>query len=511
MERVEPPVETREKPARERPANPRRPIVALFAIGVALITALSFVPYTILPFQQAGQPLAVVLPPGARNESHASAKATAFAPVAPVAPSFDAAAWYASRGEEPEKHGVLIASLDGQRVYASHNANTPFNPASLVKLATTLVALRRLGVNHRFETRVYADGQVDHAGTLRGRLYIASEDPTFGDAAAALIARELRARGIKSVGDGIFVSPNFSFNFSESPDDSARYAARVMNLGQLKEEKNRKGAGGEKNARSAESARERERREAKAEAQKKERTRQAVAEVDEELAENERSEKNRLEEKASENKFVADPPPTQPLFVLHSHPLRDVLLYMNAHSSNFIATRIGALVGGAPGVQSFLINEIGIPSEQVTLSTTSGLDFNRMTPVALHAVIRALHEETQRQGLKLEDVMPIVSSDYGTLRHRLRETALAGAAVGKTGTLAHDDGGMASIAGVVFTQNAGMILFALLDQGHMVWQNRQFEEQLLAEVITTQAQPAPLPLETPRRLLPQTNLQIEQK
>ncbi|MGH9902091.1 MAG: hypothetical protein ACRD68_09805, partial [Pyrinomonadaceae bacterium] len=87
---------------------------------------------------------------------------------------------------------------------------------------------------------------------------------------------------------------------------------------------------------------------------------------------------------------------------------------------------------------------------------------------------------------------------------------LEGAAVGKTGTLtAEVDGGMASLGGVVYTEKAGMFVFAILDRGNRIAENREMEDQLLVEAITTQYAPAPVPAETPRRLLPQSNLRIE--
>src|SRR3712207_802206 len=61
--------------------------------------------------------------------------------------------------------------------------------------------------------------------------------------------------------------------------------------------------------------------------------------------------------------------------------------------------------------------------------------------------------------------MPVASDDYGTLRRRLVGTPLESAVVGKTGTLVHDDGGMASLGGVVYTQRAGKVCFVMLSQG----------------------------------------------
>jgi D-alanyl-D-alanine carboxypeptidase/D-alanyl-D-alanine-endopeptidase (penicillin-binding protein 4) len=203
-------------------------------------------------------------------------------------------------------------------------------------------------------------------------------------------------------------------------------------------------------------------------------------------------------------------PSSNRLFVFDSYPLRDVLLYMNARSSNFIAERIGALVGGAPAVQQFLQDELKLPTSQVTIERVSGREHNRMTPRGLLTVIRALVEEAARHNLQPEDIMPVASDDSGTLRRRLAGTGLEGAVVGKTGTLTSEvDGGMASLAGIVYTEDKGMIVFAILDQGNRIWDNRQMEDQLLAEIIKSQATPIIIAGSTRRQLLPASNLQIE--
>ncbi|MEJ7709916.1 MAG: D-alanyl-D-alanine carboxypeptidase [Pyrinomonadaceae bacterium] len=92
---------------------------------------------------------------------------------------------------------MLIETLDRRKIMASLNPDAVYNPASITKLATTLAALKNLGADYRFETRVFAEGEIDKAGTLRGALHVSGADPTFGDMAAALIAGELKVRGIK--------------------------------------------------------------------------------------------------------------------------------------------------------------------------------------------------------------------------------------------------------------------------------------------------------------------------
>ena len=209
---------------------------------------------------------------------------------------------------------------------------------------------------------------------------------------------------------------------------------------------------------------------------------------------------------------MTEPPAGKPSFVLYSYPLREILLYMNAHSSNFVAERLGALVGGPEGIRQYLVQELRIPSEQVVLATASGLEVNRLTPRGLVAVIRALDQEATRQGLKLEDLMAVASDDRGTLRKRLVGTPLESAVVGKTGTLVHDDGGMSSLGGVVHTQKAGKVCFVILNQGSEVAESKSMTDQLLVQVILTRDLPAPIPMpEKPRSMLDRTALVVEDK
>jgi D-alanyl-D-alanine carboxypeptidase len=65
--------------------------------------------------------------------------------------------------------GVLIETLDG-KVVSSQAENEQFNPASTMKLATALVALRTLGPEHRFATGVWTDGVLDKTtGVINGK------------------------------------------------------------------------------------------------------------------------------------------------------------------------------------------------------------------------------------------------------------------------------------------------------------------------------------------------------
>lgn len=75
-----------------------------------------------------------------------------------------------------KNYGVQIFSLDHQETVYSHKSDQQFIPASNVKLVTTAVALKTLGPDYRFLTRLYSAGRVE-GGVLHGDLYIKG----FGD------------------------------------------------------------------------------------------------------------------------------------------------------------------------------------------------------------------------------------------------------------------------------------------------------------------------------------------
>ncbi len=412
--------------------NSRKPIYAMLAVGVALVTTLTLIPYS-LTLQRWKQQVV--------STFAAAPEPAQIAPHQAPQPAFDVAAWYGAREEKPEEHGVLIESFDGARVFAAHNADAQFNPASLIKLATSLVALKTLGADFRFQTRVLLDGRIDNKGVLQGQLSVSGHDPTFGDYGANLIAEELRARGIKSINGSLVVSPDFIFNFSDKPEESGERLSKALKLQKPP----------------------------------------AVS--------------------------VAEDSSGESLLTLNSNSLRDVLLYMNARSSNFIAEKIGALIGGASAVERYLVEQLKLPQAEVSISTVTGREHNRMTPRGVLTVIRALVEEAKRNGLEATDILPVVGDDAGTLRRRFVGTNLDRAVVGKTGTLtAEVDGGMTSLAGIVYTTD-GAVVFAILDQGNRISDNRQLEEELLVEIITGQATPQAVAGPTPRRLLPSANIQ----
>lgn len=87
-----------------------------------------------------------------------------------------------SEAPYPNAHwGLLFVDLkDGEVVY-EHNRHKLFAPASVTKVFSVSAALDGLGADYRFKTPVFARGEIDADGKLKGDLVLrASGDPTLG-------------------------------------------------------------------------------------------------------------------------------------------------------------------------------------------------------------------------------------------------------------------------------------------------------------------------------------------
>src|SRR5579871_4593475 len=64
--------------------------------------------------------------------------------------------------------GLLVADLSSGDVLYERNADKLFAPASTTKLYSVAAALDALGSDYRFETPIYARGDLNSAGELDG-------------------------------------------------------------------------------------------------------------------------------------------------------------------------------------------------------------------------------------------------------------------------------------------------------------------------------------------------------
>ncbi len=94
---------------------------------------------------------------------------------------------------------IAVADVRSGEFLEGVNATTGQPPASVSKALTALYALEALGAEHRFQTRIMADGPIQN-GVLKGDLILAGGgDPTLDTDGLADLAARLKEAGVREV------------------------------------------------------------------------------------------------------------------------------------------------------------------------------------------------------------------------------------------------------------------------------------------------------------------------
>jgi len=338
-----------------------------------------------------------------------------------------------NRGHSPDDQGVIVETLDHTQALAEHNADLTFNPASVMKLATSLVALAKFGPDYRYRTNFLADGSIDQTThTLDGDLVVeANADPVFSLYDAQDVATQLSQLGIARVKGTLRITGPFyyfanGYHSNLSPETSAGKLRAA--LGQR-------------------------------------------IKIEGETTFGEKSGKVLLSH--------------------YSDPLAEILLFQNAHSSNAIAEVVGVSLGGPQAIQDYLIKKFDLSESEIFVGRASGLDFNRITPRATLKILLALVEVLKDHSLKPENVMAVAGIDSGTLRTRLAAIDVRASVVAKTGTLVSIDNGVSTLVGLAYTKDRGPLLFAVFNSGGNVNAYRKLQDQFIQRVIAEEGGAVP--------------------
>lgn len=351
--------------------------------------------------------------------------------------------------------GILVETLDGQTVM-EQLGNIGFNPASAVKLATALAALRTFGPAHRFTTAVWTNGTIDKAtGTINGDLIISGRDPSFHYEHAVMLARELNRIGIRTVTGDLIVAPRFTMNFSVNAQRSGDELYDTLDATR----------------------------------------RPAVATrawMDERMALGDTASLQSVPSVAVMGAVYVDSVPkgARPVLTHNSSKLVDVLKVLLCYSNNFMAERIGDTLGGPEGVRRVAIRDAGVNPSEITLATTSGLGVNRVTPRAMMKIFRALREELAKSNLSPSDIMPVAGIDPGTLHKRYTSYPSRGSVVAKTGTLIRTDGGASALVGQMKTARGETLLFVIFNMHGSFLRFREAQDAIVTQVQNQRGGPA---------------------
>jgi D-alanyl-D-alanine carboxypeptidase/D-alanyl-D-alanine-endopeptidase (penicillin-binding protein 4) len=336
-----------------------------------------------------------------------------------------------AEGRDTRRHGVYVESLETGEPLATFNEDVGYNPASVVKLATTLAALERLGPNQKFHTDFLTPGEIDRGtGTLSGDLILFSgRDPAFLASDAKRVGDSFKRLGVQRVDGALVVVGNFNCNFKSDNQESAEIFLKHCGL--------------------------------------------------------EFRDPLRLEPDGS--------PRGRLRVSVESDSLLHIVQYLNAHSVNSIADLLAAHVGGTEDVKRILVGKVGLQPDAVRISRGSGLEVNRMTPRDTVRVLRALFARLKQYNLDPQAVMAIAGVDSGTLARRFTEKEFAGSIIAKTGTLYTTDTGVAALAGVMHTKDRGDLLFAIYNgaEYRRIKHLRDGQDEFLKELMNEFGGPAP--------------------
>jgi D-alanyl-D-alanine carboxypeptidase/D-alanyl-D-alanine-endopeptidase (penicillin-binding protein 4) len=312
------------------------------------------------------------------------------------------------------------------------------NPASLVKVGTSLWALESLGPEHRYRTVFGIDGEWNkRTGRLVGSLVVQGwGDPDFQPENVFLVARQLNRLRLFRVEGWLRIDGDFWIGWENGaadrvldPEDRAQRMGRRLR--------------------------------AVFDPRRWDESTRAAWEAMCERRGWDASDPPRLEIVGSV--LSGMPEDWGPVVVHRSNPLPVLMRRFNVYSNNDII-RVAENLGGPVGLESFLERRLGIAPDALELETASGEERNRLTTRTGVRLMRAFVETAGRLGLAPGDLLPVIGCDPGSTDRKFPKLALpqrAGSVVVKTGTLINTDGGVAVVGGVFSTPTNEIVLFCI--------------------------------------------------
>jgi D-alanyl-D-alanine carboxypeptidase/D-alanyl-D-alanine-endopeptidase (penicillin-binding protein 4) len=327
-------------------------------------------------------------------------------------------------------------TLGGEEV-ASQGADLPFNPASLVKVGTTLWALESLGRDHRYDTRFGIDGDWQPAsGRVVGSLVVdGGGDPDFQPENLFLVARRLNEMGVRRVEGWLRVDDDFWIGWENGHEHAVDAAERAHTMGRRVRQmldprrwdrSTRASWNGLCERRGWDSTR-----------------------------------PPRVEIVGTVEAGV--PADWTPLLTHRSNPLPVLLRRFNVYSNNDII-RIAEGLGGADELEAYLVERLGDPPAVIELETASGERINRLTARSGVRLVRAFLETAAGDGLSPSKLLPVIGCDPGSTDRKfpaLARTERAGSVTVKTGTLTETDGGVAVLGGLYTSSAREIVIFCV--------------------------------------------------
>lgn len=179
----------------------------------------------------------------------------------------------------------------------------------------------------------------------------------------------------------------------------------------------------------------------------------------------------------------------KPLYRGQSRPLYEQIAAMNKHSNNIMTRQLFLTIGAeltrppatlkkARAIVLNKLSSLGVPTQGLFLDNGSGLSRqSKMTAAQLGKFLLVMQDSRVKPFF--EQSLAIVGVD-GTLRRRLRNTPLAGNAIGKTGTLKNTK----SVAGYLTAQSGKKYAYVMLFNGPRAKAGRPLMDDIMQWLYT---------------------------
>lgn len=325
----------------------------------------------------------------------------------------------------------------GDKLLANHQGTVPLQAASITKVATTLVALKTLGPNHRYVTQIGTNGVIKD-GVLQGDLIIqGGEDPFFVWEEAIKLGNTLNSLGIKRIKGNLAIAGPFYMNFSTTPATVGNLLKRGLNSKTWTPQVTRQHA------------------------TLPPQTPKPQVVID-----------------GSITSLAAVPADMRVLVRHSSYPLAELLKKMNNFSNNPMSEMIANSIGGAQVIAQRAAEYAQFPANEIYLINGSGLTYeNKISPRAAIAMFRAVENYLRTQNMTVADVFTVTSLDKGVLAPR----KMPPFAVVKSGSL----NTVSALVGALPTQSQGTIWFAVMNgQGDL--KNFRIQQDVFLTKMATQ-------------------------
>ena len=123
-------------------------------------------------------------------------------------------------GVPPSAASLYVREVGREQPLLAHRATTPMNPASTMKIVTTLVGLDALGPAYTWQTTFASNGRLQ-GGVLSGALHVrGSGDPKLTSESLQSIVAALRARGIREINGDLVIDRS---RFAKAEHDPAAF------------------------------------------------------------------------------------------------------------------------------------------------------------------------------------------------------------------------------------------------------------------------------------------------